>query len=190
MPNRRLRAAAFAIACVIAIPSADARPRDPFSGLVASIGKAFQPMKVKRHAAAKRTAIARKAKAHKVSVAAAKPHPTAVSPVGHPDLDRYADAPRVRRGGTPNASWYGTTGNPTANGEHYDQMGPTCAHRRMKFGTLIRVTNLWNGKTATCRINDRGPYITGRVLDVSKGIAAQLGMLTSGVARVSIGVID
>jgi rare lipoprotein A len=89
------------------------------------------------------------------------------------------------------ASFYGPRfhGHLTANGERFNQYAATCAHRRMKFGSVVRVTNLSNGKSATCRINDRGPYAGGRIIDVSKGIAGRLGMLSSGVVRVSIEVL-
>lgn len=89
------------------------------------------------------------------------------------------------------ASWYGPGfhGHRTASGERYDQWAATCAHRRMKMGTLVRVTNLGNGKHATCRINDRGPYVGGRIIDVSKGIASRLGMIHSGTARVRVEVL-
>jgi len=59
----------------------------------------------------------------------------------------------------------------------------------MPFGTMLRVTNLANGKVAHCRVTDRGPFVAGRILDVSKGIAARLGMLRSGTARVRIDII-
>jgi rare lipoprotein A len=89
------------------------------------------------------------------------------------------------------ASYYGPGfhGRTTANGERFNQYAATCAHRRLKFGSVVRVTNLSNGKAATCRVNDRGPYVGGRIIDVSKGIAGRLGMLNSGVARVSVEVV-
>jgi rare lipoprotein A (peptidoglycan hydrolase) len=207
----RYAAALVLCACVIAIPCAEARPRDPVGVLFSGIGKAFMPMKVaKRHVSAP-TQKRQKTAVHyhplrsiKAASAPTQPHPTTVSParfrhaskpkpvppnVGA--LDRYDEVPRLIRG-VPNASWYGEPfhGRKTASGVTYDMYAPMCAHRRMAFGTVIRVTNLDNGKHATCVIRDRGPYISGRILDVSKGIAAQLGMLKSGVARVSIGVIE
>lgn len=89
------------------------------------------------------------------------------------------------------ASWYGPKfhGRTTANGERFDMHAATCAHKRLRFGTRLRITNLRNGKTATCRVNDRGPYVGGRIVDVSKGVAARLGMVGRGVARVRIEVI-
>lgn len=90
--------------------------------------------------------------------------------------------------GTMRASWYGPKfhGKFTANGEVYDQMALTAAHKYLTFGTLLKVTNPKNGKSVIVRINDRGPYIEGRELDLSKGAAIELGMLEKGVARVKI----
>ena len=90
--------------------------------------------------------------------------------------------------GTMKASWYGPKfhGKMTANGEIYDQMAFTAAHKRLSFGTLLKVTNVKNGRSVIVRINDRGPYIEGRDLDLSKGAAIELGMLRKGVARLKI----
>lgn len=90
--------------------------------------------------------------------------------------------------GTLKASWYGPKfhGKYTANGEVYDQMALTAAHKYLSFGTLLKITNPKNGKSVIVRINDRGPYIEGRELDLSKGAAIELGILEKGVARVKI----
>ena len=90
--------------------------------------------------------------------------------------------------GTMKASWYGPKfhGKFTANGEVYDQMALTAAHKQLKFGTLLKVTNPKNGRSVIVRINDRGPYIEGRDLDLSKGAAIELGMIRKGVARLKI----
>ena len=90
--------------------------------------------------------------------------------------------------GTMKASWYGPKfhGKYTANGEIYDQMAFTAAHKQLKFGTLLKVTNPRNGRSVIVRINDRGPYIEGRDLDLSKGAAIELGMMRKGVARLKI----
>lgn len=86
------------------------------------------------------------------------------------------------------ASWYGPRfhGNLTANGEIYDQMALTAAHKSLPFGTILKVTNLRNGKSALIRINDRGPYVNGRDLDLSKGTAEALGMMHKGVIKVKV----
>jgi rare lipoprotein A len=90
--------------------------------------------------------------------------------------------------GTLKVSWYGPKfhGKFTANGEVYDQMALTAAHKYLSFGTLLKITNPKNGKSVIVRINDRGPYIEGRELDLSKGAAIELGILAKGVARVKI----
>jgi len=90
--------------------------------------------------------------------------------------------------GTMKASWYGPKfhGKLTANGEIYDQMALTAAHKTLKFGTLLKVTNPKNGKSVIIRINDRGPYIGDRELDLSKGSAIKLGLIEKGVSRVKI----
>lgn len=90
--------------------------------------------------------------------------------------------------GSLKASWYGPRfhGKRTANGEIYDQMSFTAAHKSLKFGTLLKITNQRNGKFAVVRINDRGPYIEGRDLDISKAAAIQLGLMRRGVARLKV----
>lgn len=86
------------------------------------------------------------------------------------------------------ASWYGPRfhGKLTANGEIYDQMAFTAAHKRMKFGTLLRITNPKNNKSVVVRINDRGPYIQGRHLDLSKAAAMEIDMVEKGVANLKV----
>ena len=86
------------------------------------------------------------------------------------------------------ASWYGPRfhGKLTANGEIYNQMALTAAHKSLPFGTVLKVTNIRNGKSVIVRINDRGPYIDGRDLDLSKGTAQTLGMISRGVIRVTV----
>jgi rare lipoprotein A len=77
------------------------------------------------------------------------------------------------------ASWYALTSR-TASGERMNPSAMTAAHRSLPFGTKIRVTNKRNGKSVVVRINDRGPFIRGRVLDVSKAAARQLGFIGAG----------
>ena len=90
--------------------------------------------------------------------------------------------------GVMTASWYGPRfhGKLTANGEQYDQMALTAAHKSLPFGTVLQVTNLKNGKSVIVRINDRGPFIEGRDLDLSKGTALTLGMIDRGVIKVKV----
>jgi rare lipoprotein A len=89
------------------------------------------------------------------------------------------------------ASWYGKDfhGRPTASGEIFDMNGMTCAHKEYPLGTKVRVTNLSNSKDVECIINDRGPFIPGRDLDLSYGAAREIGMIGPGVARVRLTVL-
>lgn len=82
------------------------------------------------------------------------------------------------------------TGARTANGDrlHHDSL--TCAHRTLPFGSLLRVTNIANGKSVTVRVNDRGPFTRGRIIDLSWGAADAIGMLARGVAMVEIEVLS
>lgn len=90
------------------------------------------------------------------------------------------------------ASWYGPgfDGNLSASGERFNQYAMTAAHKTLPFGTEVRVTNLDNGRSVVVRINDRGPFIPGRVIDLSTAAARVLGMVNSGVAPVKVEVID
>jgi len=89
------------------------------------------------------------------------------------------------------ASWYGEDfhGWVTANGEIYDMEALTAAHRTLPLGTEVRVTNAENGRQVHVRINDRGPYLYGRVIDLSLAAARELGMVESGIAAVQIEVV-
>ena len=86
------------------------------------------------------------------------------------------------------ASWYGPRfhGRLTANGEIYDQMGYTAAHKSLPFGTLLRLTNPKNNKSIVVRINDRGPYIPGRKIDLSKKVAIELDTYNKGVVKLRV----
>ena len=89
---------------------------------------------------------------------------------------------------TGTASYYGARhhGKRTASGEPFDQHGLTAAHRQLPFGTRVLVTNLSNNKSVVVRINDRGPHTRGRLIDLSRQAAEQLGMLRSGTAKVRV----
>jgi len=90
------------------------------------------------------------------------------------------------------SSYYGEDfhGKTTANGEVFDMYGLTAAHKTLPLNTIIRVTNLENNKSLILRINDRGPYVKGRILDCSYGAALKLGFVGQGTARVKIEVIE
>jgi rare lipoprotein A len=87
------------------------------------------------------------------------------------------------------ASFY-TEGQQTASGERFDTNELTAAHPTLPFGTRLRVTNVTNGQSVTVRINDRGPYVPGRVVDVSYSAARSLGMVGDGVAKVKLDVVQ
>jgi rare lipoprotein A len=90
------------------------------------------------------------------------------------------------------ASWYGPgfQGNKTANGEIFDTNKLTAAHKTLPFNTMVRVTNLENGKSVIVKINDRGPFVEGRIIDLSRKGAEELGMLNSGIAQVRLETVD
>ena len=89
------------------------------------------------------------------------------------------------------ASWYGPGfhGRTTANGETYDMEAMTAAHKQLPFGSIVEVKNRDNGRKTRVRITDRGPFVRGRIIDLSKAAARDIGMLGSGVARVRIRVV-
>jgi rare lipoprotein A len=86
------------------------------------------------------------------------------------------------------ASFY-WQGHTTASGARFNPEGMTAAHRSLPFGTRVRVTHLGNGRTVEVRINDRGPFVGGRIIDLSRGAAGVLGMHGQGVARVQVTVL-
>jgi peptidoglycan lytic transglycosylase len=89
------------------------------------------------------------------------------------------------------ASYYarGFDGRRTASGERYDENALTAAHPSLPFGTMLRVTNLNNHRTVTVRVNDRGPFVKGRIIDISYAAAKRLRMLRDGLARVILTVL-
>ena len=89
------------------------------------------------------------------------------------------------------ASWYGEDfhGKPTSNKETYDMYSMTAAHKTLPFGTFVKVTNLTSGKSVVVRINDRGPFVKGRIIDLSFAAAQKLGMSETGIAPVVIKVL-
>lgn len=92
---------------------------------------------------------------------------------------------------TGQASWYGKAhqGERTASGERFDMHALTAAHRTLPFGTIVRVKHLKSGKSVNVRINDRGPFRSGRIIDLSYEAARRLGIVSRGTARVELTVI-
>ena len=111
-----------------------------------------------------------------------------IPPVQPSALSRTYEQPAFTQTGT--ASWYGrrNQGRTTASGEPFDASRLTAAHRSLPFGTVLRVWDLTTGRTVRVRVNDRGPYVRGRILDLSAEAASALGIRKAGVARVRIEV--
>lgn len=103
------------------------------------------------------------------------------APMANPTYDRIGVA-----------SWYGRAfhGRRTANGERFDMHALTAAHPTLPLSTIVRVTNLDNGRSIAVRINDRGPFARGRIIDVSQAGARALGFVARGTARVRVTVVD
>lgn len=100
--------------------------------------------------------------------------------------------PDSRAGQTGEASWYGEPhhGRPTASGEIYDMYQLTAAHRTLPMGTRVLVTNLKNGRAVEVRINDRGPHVDGRIIDLSYAAARELGGVAGGTIPVRLRVLS
>ncbi|MEM1220624.1 MAG: septal ring lytic transglycosylase RlpA family protein, partial [Bacteroidota bacterium] len=90
------------------------------------------------------------------------------------------------------ASYYSDKfqGKPTASGVSYDKKKFTAAHKTLPFGTIIKVTRLDSGKSVTVKVNDRGPYIGGRIVDLSRAAAEKLDLITDGTTQVKVEVVD
>jgi len=108
-----------------------------------------------------------------------------------PAIARNAKPARIGTTETGIASWYGVPydGRRTASGEIYDMRQLTAAHRTLPFNTWLRVTNLTNGKRVDVKVNDRGPFVQGRVIDLSLGAASEIDMVRQGTAKVRLKVI-
>ena len=119
------------------------------------------------------------------SLEAAKVKPQVISTGGHINKPKKSQPYQV---GT--ASWYGDyfQGKQTASGEPYDMRDFTAAHPTLPLGTFVRVTNLTNGKAVVVRINDRGPVVDGRIIDVSYNAARALGFKERGLQRVRLDI--
>ena len=94
---------------------------------------------------------------------------------------------------TGRASWYGggeRLGSHTANGERFLPNSITCAHRTAKFGTKFKVTDMRTGRSVVCLVTDRGPFIRGRVIDLSRGAAKALGIIRRGTAKVFLEAVQ
>jgi len=102
-----------------------------------------------------------------------------------------ATAPRKGRSQVGMASWYGKKfhGRPTSSGEIFDMHKLTAAHKELPLGTRVRVTNLKNRKSVVVKVNDRGPFVKGRIIDLSYGAAKKIGMVEDGVVKVRVEIV-
>ena len=107
----------------------------------------------------------------------------------HTPFASHKDAAETQTASHGVASFY-TEGTQTANGEKFDTHQLTAAHPTLPFGTRLRVTNVTTGRSVTVRVNDRGPFVPGRVVDVSYAAAETLGMVGGGVAKVKLDVVQ
>jgi peptidoglycan lytic transglycosylase len=119
----------------------------------------------------------------------AKPAPLS-SVQKRPEVRKQAGKPQPYQIGT--ASWYGEyfEGKPTASGEPYDMYDMTAAHPTLPLGSLVRVTNLRNGRAVVLRVNDRGPIVPGRIIDVSYSAAEALQFRGRGLQRVRLDLVN
>jgi rare lipoprotein A len=107
----------------------------------------------------------------------------------HTPFARHHDAAPTQIASQGVASFY-TEGQQTASGEKFNTNDLTAAHPTLPFGTRLRVTNVTTGRSVTVRVNDRGPYVPGRIVDVSHSAANALGMVESGIAKVKLDVVQ
>src|SRR5262245_1870049 len=168
---------AFAVAAIAALLGACAQSsvhNDRSAALAANRQVANESRLVEPRAAPPRTA---SSIIHRRVAVTRRPNPTSVKPTPEDE------------GGHGIASYY-NQGIQTANGEKFDPGELTAAHRTLPFGTRLRVTNVATGQSVTVRVNDRGPFIPGRVVDLSEGAAESLGIVHRGIAKVKLDVVD
>lgn len=105
---------------------------------------------------------------------------------------QYVKTVKVQKSQMGMASFYAAKfhGRRTANGEIFNKNGLTAAHRTLKFGTKVKVTRIKTGKSVIVRINDRGPFVRGRIIDLTPAAAKKIGLIKAGTARVNVEVLD
>ncbi len=131
----------------------------------------------------------RQASLERVRTAASVTHRRVASVRKHTPFASHKDAADIKTASQGVASFY-TEGTQTASGEKFDTHDLTAAHPTLPFGTKLRVTNVSTGRSVTVRVNDRGPYVPGRIVDVSYSAAKSLGMVGKGVANVKLDVVQ
>lgn len=177
------------------LPAPNAPPSAPVAPLASEALPAAEPVAAPPASAAPRASRISDFISRHLLRRAEKPAPAPVAeavPVPETPVDeKYRltgeDALELERG---QASWYGSQfhGRRTASGENYDKYALTAAHKTLPFGTIVRVRSLKLGREVDVRINDRGPFSAGRVIDVSEAAAEALGLVGAGVAEVSLNV--
>ena len=188
--------AAGLLALLTGCATQTAAPPPPLSALAPSqalvaepVAKVELPSVPERLTALAKRLLAKLKKQAPAPAAEAEPQPEPESTVGEKYRLTGEDALELERG---RASWYGGRfhGQLTANGERYDKYALTAAHKTLPFGTIVRVRSLKLGREVDVRINDRGPFAPGRVIDVSQAAAEALGLKGSGVAEVSLNLAE
>lgn len=176
-PSRRSRAVALATLALLVLPAGVGRAEAPVATTVATAFADLGPAQTEPFA-------------DSTAVDVTEVAPAAPAPVAPSDLPLSAQVATMLDTGM--ASYYGRelAGNRTASGEAFDPTDLTAAHRTLPFGTRLRVTNQRTGQSVVVRVNDRGPYARGRVLDLSQAAAEQIGMVRTGSARVSIELLQ
>lgn len=124
--------------------------------------------------------------------ATAEMMPLVAAPIANATESAPVEEPAATRIGSGSASYYASKfhGRRTASGEAFDNAAMTAAHRTLPFGSLVRVTNIDNGRSVVVRINDRGPFTRGRMIDVSRAAADELGLVARGHATVELELIE
>lgn len=117
------------------------------------------------------------------------PSPSSSSESSNPGSTRFSGRVLLTVEGVASYYSYGFNGKKTASGEIFNKNDFTAAHREFPFGTILRVTNLNNGKSVEVTVNDRGPFAEGRIIDLSEAAARAIGMIQSGTAEVRIEVL-
>jgi rare lipoprotein A len=178
-----MRYLAFAALAALSVGLVDARPASAAGwecvGPQVACGSAHKAKKASYKKAAHKKAAYKKAAYKKSS----KKHAT------YKKAKRTVASSGSYGGGSHGMASYYWQGQMTASGARFNPSGMTAAHRSLPFGTRVLVTNKRNGRSVTVTINDRGPFIKGRIIDLSRGAASVIGMTQSGVAPVSISVL-